>query len=86
MKLPSHQGETTKGSERMKTSFGPTVATEMQIKATVMSFSRLSDQHTHRDWQAQDCVEVGLPFSAEGQHRVPGGRTTSYMIVKDQEF
>lgn len=53
MKPTSRQGETTKGSERMKTSLGPTVAKEMQIKASVMSFSRLSDRHTHTDWQAQ---------------------------------
>lgn len=38
MKPTSRQGETTKGSERMKTSLGPTVAKEMQIKASVMSF------------------------------------------------
>lgn len=48
MEPTGRQGETTKGSEHTKTSFGPTVAKEMQTKATVMSFSRLSDRHTQR--------------------------------------
>lgn len=83
-KTASHQGKTTKGSD-MEPSFVLTVNQGNANKSYNDVIFHLSDGHIYR-LASSGCGEVGLLFYAEAQHRVPPGRMTSCMVVKDQKF